>query len=402
MPSRRRLLAALAAGLAGCGGRRDPAPSPDTPVSPPMSYEPQTPSTPTPRSSPLSVDRTFRWPAPFYDAAHTHHPPTSGPTERPSVRWELWLPAIDRARAAVIDGQWLYVLGDRRLARVDRRTGLREASVRLPVNPLNAPTLTDRGLVVPVEGEDVPRIALVSTDGEVRWIRDSGPVVLPPAVDDGRLYVPAGDALVARKLDDGEELWRHSAEDGDRIGTYPAVADGTVYALAGPGSCYAVDDDTGERVWRDPGGPDREPAVGPSVGSNRVVGGFGGESSTIAYERSSGDPAWTESASRPRGIHAVAGNKILTPVDGGRLAAFQADSGAVAWRGPGGAGPPIVAGETVYVRGSRGDGTERIVALSLGEGRLRWERPVGGGGWLLVADGYCYLNYGAGVIQCLG
>jgi outer membrane protein assembly factor BamB len=402
MPSRRRVLAALGAGLAGCTGRRDPAPTPDTPLAPPLSYEPQTPSSPTPRSSPLPVDRSFTWPAPFFDGAHSHHPPTTGPTESPTVQWELWLPQIDRARAALIEGPWLYVLGDRRLTTVDRRSGRRDASVRLPVNPLTAPTLTEEGLVVPVEGEETPRISLVGTNGDVRWVHESGPVILPPAVDERRLYVPAGDALVARNLADGTEIWRHKAADGDRISTYPAVSDGFVYALASPGTCYAVDADSGKRLWRDASGPDRAPAVGPSVGGDRVFGGFGDGAGTIAYEREKGERAWIKSGTRPRGTQATTDDRVVTAAQQGQLAAFERARGTSEWREPAGAGPPIVAGETVYVRGPRGDGTERIVARSLADGRLRWERPVTGGGWLRVADGYCYLNYGSGVIQCLG
>lgn len=402
MQTRRALLAALGVGLAGCGTSRRPY-DPGTVAPPPMDFEPVTPSTPTPRSSPLSVDPSFRWPEPYYNGANTCHVPTTGPRAEPNVQWEIWLEEVRDARYALIDGQWLYVFGDGRLAVLDRRTGGLNRTVSLPVEPRTAPVLAGEGFVTGVTTEDgEPGVALVGTVGELYWRRPGGNFAVPPAVDDDRAYVVGAEELVARELYDGDVAWRYTSHEGDSFETYPAVADGTVYVHGTRGSTDAIATETGERRWRTATERERAPSVAPTIGESVVVGGFEGVGN-VAYDRESGDEVWRAESPVPVGSHAIAADGVLAASAQGRVAALSSANGDRRWGEPAGAGRPIVAGETVFVRGIRAEsGPERVVALSLADGTRRWQRPASGDGWLLVADGYCYLNRGDGVIQCWG
>lgn len=406
MPTRRRLLAALTAAIAGCGTRRrsqqrEPNASPPPA---PMNYEPGTPTTPTPRGEPLPVDQSFRWPAPLYDAANTARPDTEGPTHSPTVQWEVWLPSGQETRAAVIDGRWLYVVGDRAVAAIDRREGWLARTTSLPVDLRTATSLTDRGFVAgaPTAQRDVGT-ALVGRHGTLRWRRTGGSLRIPPVVDGERIVQVDGGELIARSLSKGDVAWRHRADDGERFVAMPAVASGTVFGHSST-SLYAVDADSGERTWRTPAGMDAGPETAVSVAGGRVFVGYGDSEtgSTAAFDGETGDRIFQRQSDSAVVAHAVADRRLVVATETGRLLG-RASSGDIAWNVPGAVGQPFVAEETVFVRGAGGSaGQAGVTALSLADGSRRWHRPVGGDGWLLVADGHCYLNRGSGVVRCLG
>lgn len=400
MPTRRGLLAGLAALLAGCGQQRTQR-EPEHPGAP-LDYDPRTPETPTPRQSPLSIDESFSWPAPLYDAANTVHPPTTGPTDTPAVEWEVWLPDGQGAEFALVAGRWLYVLGDGQLAAIDRRQGWLARADALPVDLRTWPTLTEHGLVGgALTAERNAGIALVGTHGERGWRQSDGTLVAPPAVDDGRIYHLANDELVGRESTSGTVSWRHPATDGERFVSIPAVGGEHVYAH-GERHLYAVDAATGEPLWHTEPSPDHTPASAVSVGEDFVFAGYEGDSGSVAYERRSGEIAWQADAGLPVSGHAVAGDRAVVATASGRIVALSRSTGDLAWQAPGAAGQPIVAEETVYVRGPGGKaGSGGLTALALADGSRRWHRPVGAEGWVLVADGHCYLNRGSGVIRCL-
>jgi outer membrane protein assembly factor BamB len=101
-------------------------------------------------------------------------------------------------------------------------------------------------------------------DGERVWRFDPGttitdeaygdpdprqpPVRAPPAVGDGRVYVPHGDArLYALDAATGEQAWSFWA--WNHLPAQPSVGDGAVYVGCEDSFVYALDPATGERLW---------------------------------------------------------------------------------------------------------------------------------------------------------
>ncbi|MFD6277979.1 PQQ-binding-like beta-propeller repeat protein [Streptomyces sp. NPDC060209] len=89
------------------------------------------------------------------------------------------------------------------------------------------------------------------------------------AVDAQHVYL-ASDGLVARRLADGAEAWRH---EGDRPGAVhgpPAVKDGVVYAVEKGRGVVAVHAGSGKAAWTQTGQAGAEADAPPTVGTAYV------------------------------------------------------------------------------------------------------------------------------------
>ncbi len=131
-----------------------------------------------------------------------------------------------------------------------------------PMDP--AAPITAGGLVF-LSGADGAVRALDLSDGEVRWTAyTGGPIIYPPAVDDGRLFVGSGDGwLYAFEAATGRLLWRFRCAPAERkincygqltsnwpVASGVLVDRGIVYAAAGIANydgthVYALDAATG-------------------------------------------------------------------------------------------------------------------------------------------------------------
>lgn len=215
----------------------------------------------------------------------------------------------------------------------------------------------------------------VSRDGTLLFIQGSasvaiyalggGPSILPApmspsAVLPGR---PAAPAYVPRAVVDAATAYQinvaHTgAQTGAALGmplaqkwvvdlhaplAYPVIADGLVFAAAGPW-LYALDQIDGSLVW------------GPKL----VGEGEGTASATYENGR----------------VYAVSSS--------GMVAAFDASTGARAWTNEVGGfpAPPIAADGVVYV-----GGPAHIEAFEQDTGAVRWSRLFGGGGSTPALDG---------------
>lgn len=92
-----------------------------------------------------------------------------------------------------------------------------------------------------------PEAVAPREDVEVTWSAGDGLRYTGPAVVEGTVFQPTGDALVAIDAATGEEQW-HVQQENHPTGT-PTVRDGVVYAGAG-NTLYALDAGTGEERWR--------------------------------------------------------------------------------------------------------------------------------------------------------
>lgn len=153
------------------------------------------------------------------------------------------------------------------------------------------------------EDTDPDRGRLVAhdrADGSVRWeyaFEPGNRPVRAPAVADGTVYLPGGEALHAVDAATGERRWRYAVSAGDGVST-PAVRDGSVYVCAK--NVHALDAADGTERWRFV-----DEAVGdtftrlqplyaaPLAAGGRIYAGLG------ALDAATGEPRWGEFGNDP-------------------------------------------------------------------------------------------------------
>jgi len=159
---------------------------------------------------------------------------------------------------------------------------------------------------------------------------------------------------------------------GAPIGSSPAVVDGIVYLLGNDGVVHALTLGTGAEHWQAELGADASGS--PLVAAGLVIVG---DSKGIvhALAATDGKPRWTLSTDGPIGGAAAAdGDVAIVATKTGTAYAIDVPSGATRWTAAlgGSVGSSVaIADGTVYV----GAGPN-LVALSLGDGKIRWKREV--------------------------
>ncbi|NLA67925.1 MAG: outer membrane protein assembly factor BamB, partial [Gammaproteobacteria bacterium] len=177
-------------------------------------------------------------------------------------------------------------------------------------------------------------------------------------------------------------IWTAKAGKGDGhtgVAQGPMVVDGRVYAAAIRGGVRAIDLQTGNTLWHHE--TDLRLSGGPGAGDGLVVAGsLDGE--VVALDADSGSELWTakvpnEVIARP----AVGQGLVVVRSNDGRVTAFDAATGERRWfwvrelpsltvRGN---APVTLAPGLAFVGTDEGD----LAALSLTDGRVMWEQPVG-------------------------
>lgn len=207
-------------------------------------------------------------------------------------------------------------------------------------------------------GGRVTAVELVS--GDVRWEADLGtPISGAVTLDAGRALVTTlggreePSEIVALDIEEGEELWRASAEDASNLVTAPVVADGRILALDAFGGVLAFDAEDGRFLWRtevvNPLAPRqpfllREAGAPAPVSSEGQVFAVDVTGRVYAFDAQTGVPLWDHalnavSQSSPPLLTA---DHILVPTDAGTLYAVDRRSGHLVWR---------VDGRNVLLRG---------------------------------------------------
>ncbi|WP_224337506.1 PQQ-binding-like beta-propeller repeat protein [Haloprofundus halobius] len=185
----------------------------------------------------------------------------------------------------------------------------------------------------------------------VRWSSETDDAIWSsPVIADGTLYIGSYDGhLYALDADTGERLWRYRT--GDRIDGSPAVANGTVFFGSFDRNVYALDADTGEQRWM--------------YGSSGIVRSSPSVADGVVYI---GTHCRTEECN--------AYYDVRWPERGG-VYALDADTGALRWRyeaGDGVISSPAIVDGTVYV----GSSDTTMAALDADTGETRWRRETGG------------------------
>ncbi|MEV6179888.1 serine/threonine-protein kinase, partial [Streptomyces sp. NPDC052015] len=226
--------------------------------------------------------------------------------------------------------------------------------------------------------------------GKPRW---SGykPVIEPrSAVADGVVYVGSSDRkLYAVDAETGQRLW--SFTTGNSVFSSPAVADGVVYVGSSDRKLYAVDAETGQHRWSFTTGNSvfSSPAVADGV---VYVGSWDGK--LYAVDAETGQRRWSfTTGSAVESSPAVADGVVYVGSSDRKLYAVDAESGRHRWSFATGndvSSSPAVADGVVYV----GSWDGKLYAVDAETGQHRWSFTTGNGVFSspAVADGVVYVG----------
>lgn len=240
-------------------------------------------------------------------------------------------------------------------------SGVRDQADRGPVMTTDAVyLLADDGAVRSID----------TADGDERWSRLHSVVgASPPAVDERRVYAATGLGVVrAYDRGTGEVVWeterRHDAlEQG---APRPAVAADTVAVADPDGTLLALDSATGEQRWAAPASG----VLGVAGYGSRIVVAYS-DGRLESLDARSGDQAWaTQTGATLRWGPIPAGNVIVAVTSQGRAIALDPTDGQQIWDF--GTGEPVLPqpardATSLYVL------TDRVTALDLSDGSIRWE-----------------------------
>lgn len=207
--------------------------------------------------------------------------------------------------------------------------------------------------------------AVDATSGRVRWqTATGGRVRSTPAVADDRVFVGSADGVVyAFERTDGRIAWRHETEgamlasgefgyDRRTIQSSPAVADGRVFIGARDGFLYALDAETGERLWRF----DHEISwvnSSPAVAQGLVLAGSSDAKFFHAVDAESGKERWRiDTAGLVWTSPVVVEGSVILAEGSGRVRVLELQTGEPVWSAWTGGrlfGSPVIAGGTIFV-----------------------------------------------------
>lgn len=239
--------------------------------------------------------------------------------------------------------------------------------------------------------------------------KDGTPLVAPPVVGGGRIYVMDADTQIsAFDAASGRRLWRARltprSEDDGHIGGGMAYDNGRLFVTTGFAHVIALDAKTGRMVWRRTvGTPMRTP---PTVRGGRVFV-ITTDNKLHALAATDGNPLWhhagiSEIASLlGGGSPAVDAGVIVAPFSSGEVVALKVDTGRVVWEeslvsvaqrreaatlSHVRARPAIDRGR-VFALGNAGI----MVAIDLRSGRRIWEKDIGGQQSPWIAGDYIFV-----------
>ena len=196
--------------------------------------------------------------------------------------------------------------------------------------------------------------ALDSTTGRLAWSFDAGDIVQdPPGVSDGVVYLRSYSAAYALDESTGEQLWRYEVDSGGFEDRPPFITDGVWALVDGVDAVQGLDTATGQPLWSyEPDDPDRVIFVsGVSNGMVYVTD----DEAFHALDAATGRGVWSLDAGWGLGDVTVVDGVLYANSQDGYLHTFDARTGEPFWSVEigyhlGGAGRPyLVSGGVVYV-----------------------------------------------------
>ncbi|MGH2740214.1 MAG: PQQ-binding-like beta-propeller repeat protein [Actinomycetota bacterium] len=343
---------------------------------------------------------------PMFGGNPSHHSVVDGPA--PPYR-RVWLTALeeDRPRAAPIGvAGALIVVAEESVVALDASTGAIAWEVERARGPAGSPA-TDGQIVVHAEdrGSEASLLARRLEDGEEVWKTPvQGPAAGGLTLTDGLVFVGLRSReVVALDVETGDVVW--TAEMPGRVDSSPAVADGLAIVAPedfadGDAAVVALDVESGEELWQFAPEGARVGVSSASIADDTVYVGLG-DGSLRALDAATGTQRWRSDLRLFFSAQsAPAGRDPLAVVDrAGHAYALDRSTGVERWvfRLPGSAAEtsPVVIGEAALV----GDSSGQVSAIDLASGLLVWKAEIPGediGAVAPVGDRLYVASEGAG------
>jgi outer membrane protein assembly factor BamB len=207
------------------------------------------------------------------------------------------------------------------------------------------------------------------------------------AWDGGRIFAATGFGYVfALDAQSGKKLWEKNV--GSPIRSSPTAAGGRVFVLSSDGMARALSAADGSELWAHQGLVERAALLtnaSPAVDGDIVMVPYpSGE--LVALRMADGQPAWSESLARTRlasslgsmtdaARPAVDSGTVFAVGHSGRMVATTARTGERLWSlNVPGIQAPAVAGESVFVVDTAG----QLMAIARREGKVLWTAKLPG------------------------
>ena len=250
---------------------------------------------------------------------------------------------------------------------------------RKPAAAVTAQPVLGSGAVIAGSHDGYVYCAEVTT-GEHRWVLGNAlsphsdyPILSAGVLGPERAFVPTGDShLTACNLKQGKKPWMSQRIGGNTLAyTAPVLREGILSAGSDAANLYAIGTESTERVETyETNQPVPHP---PALGEGTLVGAT---YNAIHAFTPNGKRRWRVEMD-PTGAPVIAGGRAYVPTaagerDGGRLHAFDLDTGETVWTSEVPKDPlsPVVASKRIYVTGVDG-----VVALTL-SGAEHWQTTL--------------------------
>lgn len=322
---------------------------------------------------------------PFASKAAPRNPPSALENFQQTMEVRTaWTSSIGSANGfvftpAVAGGSAYVAAADGTVARIDAASGRTQWRINAGM-PLTAGVGSD-GTTIAVAGEKGMLLAF-DADGKLRWkVQASSEVLSAPAVGQGVIVVRSVDnRIAAYEVENGSRRWvaqRQTPPLTLRTAPGIAISGPTAYVALPGGRLSALALTNGGARWEaavgDPRGTTELERIADLSGTPVIAGSdvcaVAYQGRIACFDATTGAPRWGKEASSEVGV-AVDERSVYVADDRGNVTALSRESGSGAWRNPKLAyrrlSTPVVAGRSVAV----GDGQGYIHFLSRDDGAM--------------------------------
>ena len=200
--------------------------------------------------------------------------------------------------------------------------------------------------------------------------------------DDGKVYATNGIGEVAAlDAETGRELWK--VKPAGPLRGSPTVAFGSVYVMTQDNQIHALSAVDGSPQWQESGAVGQAGVFGvaaPSVGQGTIVAGYS-SGELVAYRYENGRTLWSDALARTSISTEVGtltdvdadpiidGGRVFALGQGGRMAAYELVTGQRLWElNLAGISTPALGGGWIFTLTD----DSRLLAISRNNGRVRW------------------------------
>ena len=260
--------------------------------------------------------------------------------------------------------------------------------------PLNARPIVAAGRVFTLDTDNTLR-AFHNQTGKMLWEKsvqhpkEKGSVISGGLAYDGDiLFVTSGyNEIIAINPNGGEVYWRTELKAGSRAA--PTILNGRVFVITLNNELVALNATSGEILWNYEGIAETTALLGasaPAADDLMVIPAFS-TGDLIALRVENGSTVWEESLASSlrfggigglsdiRGLPVIAGERVIAASYGGKIAAFEKNTGERLWQqNIGSAETPWVAGNMVYVLTPN----HKLVSLDIVNGKIIWLAELDG------------------------